>query len=100
MADDKVPEWTDIVKTATFKGLAPNGPDWYYIRAASIAMKIYSSGLSIGAFQRVYGGRKRNCSAPSHFCKSSGGIIRQDPIDKSSPVSLRSRAVDQVSRPA
>ncbi|MFS7953848.1 putative ribosomal protein S19e [Helianthus anomalus] len=69
----EVPEWTDIVKTATFKGLAPYEPDWYYIRAASIAMKIYSSSLSIGAFQRVYRGRKRNCSAP---------------------VSLRSRAVD------
>ena len=29
----ELPEWTDIVKTATFKELAPYDPDWYYIRA-------------------------------------------------------------------
>ncbi|MFS7970936.1 putative ribosomal protein S19e [Helianthus anomalus] len=73
----ELPEWTDIVKTATFKELAPYDPDWYYIRAASIARKIYlRGGLGVGGFQRVYGGRKRNGSAPPHFCKSSGGIIR------------------------
>lgn len=29
----ELPDWTDIVKTATFKELAPYDPDWYYIRA-------------------------------------------------------------------
>lgn len=29
----ELPEWTDIVKTGTFKELAPYDPDWYYIRA-------------------------------------------------------------------
>ncbi|KAK7852690.1 40s ribosomal protein s19-3 [Quercus suber] len=29
----ELPEWTDLVKTATFKELAPYDPDWYYIRA-------------------------------------------------------------------
>ncbi|KAI3738175.1 hypothetical protein L2E82_28195 [Cichorium intybus] len=29
-------EWTDIVKTATFKELAPYDPDWYYIRAGGL----------------------------------------------------------------
>lgn len=29
----ELPEWTDIVKTAKFKELAPYDPDWYYIRA-------------------------------------------------------------------
>ncbi|CAH1420981.1 unnamed protein product [Lactuca virosa] len=73
----ELPEWTDIVKTATFKELAPYDPDWYYIRAASIARKIYlRGGLGVGALQRIYGGRKRNGSAPPHFCKSSGGIAR------------------------
>jgi hypothetical protein len=28
----EVPSWVDIVKTATFKELAPYDPDWYYIR--------------------------------------------------------------------
>nr|XP_043615362.1 40S ribosomal protein S19-3 [Erigeron canadensis] len=73
----ELPLWTDIVKTAPFKELAPYDPDWYYIRAASMARKIYlRGGLGVGAFQRIYGGRKRNGSAPPHFSKSSGGIAR------------------------
>ncbi|KAK4253171.1 hypothetical protein QN277_010771 [Acacia crassicarpa] len=71
------PEWIDIVKTARFKELAPYDPDWYYIRAASMARKIYlRGGLGVGAFQRIYGGSKRNGSRPPHFCKSSGAIAR------------------------
>ncbi|KAH0991610.1 hypothetical protein GBA52_003093 [Prunus armeniaca] len=35
-----LPDWTDIVKTGTFKELAPYEPDWYYIRSASMARKI------------------------------------------------------------
>lgn len=33
----ELPPWTDIVKTATFKELAPYDPDWYYIRAGKPA---------------------------------------------------------------
>src|ERR1700685_2927999 len=29
----EVPTWVDIVKTGSFKELAPYDPDWYYIRA-------------------------------------------------------------------
>lgn len=29
----QLPGWVDIVKTASFKELAPYDPDWYYIRA-------------------------------------------------------------------
>ncbi|KAL2337225.1 hypothetical protein Fmac_011671 [Flemingia macrophylla] len=73
----ELPEWTDIVKTARFKELAPYDPDWYYVRAASMARKIYlRGGLGVGAFQRIYGGSKRNGSRPPHFCKSSGAIAR------------------------
>ncbi|KAL5153074.1 40S ribosomal protein S19-1 [Glycine soja] len=81
----ELPEWTDIVKTAKFKELAPYDPDWYYIRAGeytslsatSMARKIYlRGGLGVGAFQRIYGGSKRNGSRPPHFCKSSGAIAR------------------------
>ncbi|GKC11953.1 40S ribosomal protein S19-3-like protein [Tanacetum coccineum] len=69
--------WTDIVKTATYKELAPYDPDWYYNRAASMERKIYlRGGLVVGAFQRIYGRSKRNGSAPPHFCKASGGIVR------------------------
>ena len=29
----EAPKWADLVKTASFKELAPYDPDWYYIRA-------------------------------------------------------------------
>ncbi|KAG2295261.1 hypothetical protein Bca52824_041930 [Brassica carinata] len=73
----ELPPWTDIVKTGKLKELAPYDPDWYYIRAASMARKVYlRGGLGVGAFRRTYGGSKRNGSRPPHFCKSSGGIAR------------------------
>lgn len=73
----ELPPWTDIVKTAKFKELAPYDPDWYYIRAASMARKIYlRGGLGVGAFRRIYGGSQRNGSRPPHFCKSSGSVAR------------------------
>merc|ERR1711916_312176 len=36
-----LPAWVDIVKTAHFKELAPYDEDWFYIRTASIARKVY-----------------------------------------------------------
>ncbi|RYR60493.1 hypothetical protein Ahy_A04g017556 isoform A [Arachis hypogaea] len=73
----ELPEWTDLVKTARFKELAPYDPDWYFIRAASMARKIYlRGGLGVGAFKRIYGGSQRNGSRPPHFCESSGAIAR------------------------
>ena len=73
----ELPPWVDIVKTGVLKELAPYDPDWYYIRAASMARKIYlRQGLGVGAFKRIYGGSKNNGSRPSHFGKSSGAIAR------------------------
>ncbi|CAL1409111.1 unnamed protein product [Linum trigynum] len=73
----ELPPWVDIVKTGKLKELAPYDPDWYYIRAASMARKVYlRGGLGVGAFRRIYGGSKRNGSRPPHFCKSSGAIAR------------------------
>ena len=31
----EVPTWVDIVKTGSFKELAPYDPDWYYVRAGA-----------------------------------------------------------------
>ncbi|CAL5390076.1 unnamed protein product [Camellia sinensis] len=77
---------TDIVKTVRFKELAPYDPAWYYIRASkrslwvtSMSRKIYlRQGLGVGAFQRIYGGSKRNGSHPPHFCKRCGAIARHN----------------------
>ena len=31
----------------------------------------------VGAFTKVYGGRKRNGTAPPHFCRASSNAIRK-----------------------
>ncbi|KAE8693559.1 40S ribosomal protein S19 [Hibiscus syriacus] len=72
----ELPPWTDIVKTGKLKELPPYDPDWYYVRAASMARKIYlRGGLGVGGFRRIYGGAKRNGSRPRHFCNSSGSLL-------------------------
>ncbi|KAK4860053.1 hypothetical protein QYF36_016553 [Acer negundo] len=59
------------MKTAQFKELAPYDPDWYYVRAASMARKIYlRGGLGVGAFRRIYGGSKRYGSRPPISAKA------------------------------
>ncbi|WAR05274.1 RS19-like protein [Mya arenaria] len=74
----KVPEWTDFVKTGMFKELSPYEPDWYFIRAASICRHLYiRSPAGIGSFEKIYGGRRRRGTAPSHFCKANGSISRR-----------------------
>lgn len=33
----EVPTWVDLVKTGSYKELAPYDPDWYYVRAGPYA---------------------------------------------------------------
>ncbi|KAF7994654.1 hypothetical protein HCN44_004126 [Aphidius gifuensis] len=33
--------------------------------------------VGVGAITKIFGGRKRNGTQPSHFCRSSGGIARR-----------------------
>ncbi|VDN31218.1 unnamed protein product [Cylicostephanus goldi] len=74
----KVPEWSDIVKLGANRQLAPVDPDWYYIRTASIARRLYiRSPVGVGALRTVFGGKKDRGSRPNHFCKGSGSVIRK-----------------------
>merc|ERR1712205_217922 len=75
-----VPKYSDIVKTGTFKELAPYDPDWFYVRAASVARKVYlRKSTGVGALKKWYGGSSGShvgtCKA--HFTKASGSIIRK-----------------------
>jgi len=73
----ELPVWAELVKTAVFKELAPYGEDWYYIRAASIARKVYlRPGTGVGALTKWYGGKARRGTKTEHFRKANSGIIR------------------------
>merc|ERR1711991_487260 len=73
----EVPKWAELVKTAPYKELAPYDPDWYYVRAASVARRIYvRPGAGVGAMRTVYGGKHRRGTCPGHHAKASGSVIR------------------------
>ena len=75
----KPPTWAYFAKTGIHKERPPEDPNWWYIRAASILRKLYKSSEPIGieTFRSIYGGRINRGSAPEHFVKASGGIIRK-----------------------
>ena len=73
----EIPKWADYVKTSTAKELAPYDADWFYIRCASIARKVYlRPNTGVGALTKVYGGNERRGTRPEHFHKANSGIIR------------------------
>jgi len=73
----RLPAWHDIVKTGVHKQLAPYDPDWYYIRAASLARQVYlRDGIGVGMLRRMYGGPYCRGSRCPTFSKASGKIIR------------------------
>lgn len=39
----EVPVWADLVKTATFKELAPYDADWFYIRTGKKIFRYFTS---------------------------------------------------------
>lgn len=73
----KPPAWSDLVKLGRFKELSPTDDDWYYTRLASTARHLYiRSPAGVGAFMKIYGGRQRRGTRPSHFCRASGSVAR------------------------
>ena len=74
----KIPDWVDCVKTGIHKELAPFDPDWFYIRTAGIARRLYHrSPVGVGKLTVVYGGRKRFGVQPAHFNRGSGSVARK-----------------------
>jgi len=71
------PAWAEYCKTSSAKELSPVNPDWYYIRAASIARHIYLRPCGVGNLRLVYGGLKSNGVRPDRFRTAAGGLIRR-----------------------
>ena len=59
------------------KELPPLDPDWYYVRSASVARRIYlNGGIGVGALAHWYGEAKSTKSRPEHFRPAARGLIR------------------------
>lgn len=72
------PEWAAYVKTGVYAERAPQNPDWWYVRCASLLRKIYILGpIGIERLRAEYGGGKNRGSRPKHVTKGSGAIIRR-----------------------
>eukprot|EP00659_Diplonema_papillatum_P009059 gene9059-14028_t len=53
----EIPKWTELAKTGTMCELAPQDPDWFFNRVASVARQVYiRSGSGIGGLRKRYGG--------------------------------------------
>lgn len=71
------PELWELMKTGTFKELAPYNEDWYYIRCASLARRLYvRQGTGVGGFSKVYGDKQPRGQLPGRFKTASRGVIR------------------------
>ncbi len=73
----KKPDWAEFVKTGIFKERPPVDSDWWYMRAASMLLKIQRlQPVGVSKLRTKYGGRKNRGVAPEHFFKGSGKILR------------------------
>jgi len=73
----KPPEWAPFAKTGTHVQRAPDNPDWWYIRSASLLRKVYVKGpIGIEHLKSNYGGRKDRGFMPEHTRKGGGAIVR------------------------
>jgi len=74
----EVPTWVDLVKTGSYKELAPYDPDWFYVRAASVARHVYlRKHVGVGQLRKVHGGAKNRGNRPSHHTPASGAVERK-----------------------
>jgi small subunit ribosomal protein S19e len=72
------PEWADVVKTGMHKERPPKDSDWWFMRGASVLMKVDKlQPIGVSKLRRHYGGKKNRGVAPEHFYKGSGNILRK-----------------------
>lgn len=73
-----LPGWVDTVKTGPAKEMPPQDPDWFYVRAASIARHVYMrKTVGVGRLRKVHGTAKNRGSRPSKHVDASGSVDRK-----------------------
>ena len=74
----KPPDWAEHARTGHHKELAPYRPDWWYIRCASIARRVFiRKRVGVGGLTKAYGGRKRRGVRPGIYIRGSSSIARK-----------------------
>ena len=74
----KPPEWVGFVKSGAHRERAPDQPDFWYIRAASLLRQVYLNGpLGVSVFRKHYGGAKGHTVKRAHSTRAGGSIIRK-----------------------
>jgi small subunit ribosomal protein S19e len=77
MPEIEAPEWASLVKTGAHAERAPENPDWWFVRSASVLRKVYmESPVGVGKLRKWYGGRKNRGSKPERKVNAGGAIIR------------------------
>lgn len=71
------PDYTAFTKTACHKESSPLDNDWFYVRAAAVARKIYLKPVGVGQLSRAFGSKARRGTRTNVFKKGSRGNIRQ-----------------------
>jgi len=72
------PDWAAYVKTGSHVERAPQDPDWWYVKSASMLRKLYLKGpIGVSRLRKEYGGRKRMGVKPAHFRRAGGAILRR-----------------------
>lgn len=74
----EIPRWADLVKTAHWKELSPENPDWFYVRAAAVARHLYlRPGSGVGDLRYKFGGKGSRGSMPEHKMLAGESILRR-----------------------
>lgn len=65
------------LKTGHSREIVPHNPDWFYIRTAALARKLFlRPGLGVGTLQHIFGRKKSNGHRKKHHSKGSGKVLR------------------------
>ena len=73
-----LPNNLDLQKTAKFKELAPYDSDFFYIRAAALARRLYLyNNQGVGHFATTFGGQQRRGTRTNKFGKGFTGVNRR-----------------------